>query len=96
MSECNSIEIANLTYYQRNQDVIPHRVKGYYKNDNKRLRGQARDKYRNLTEEEKNTKREYGRNRYRNMPEEKKQKLKTYQKNYREAKESQYNNEIAF
>ena len=56
MSECNSIEIANLTYYQRNQDVIPHRVKGYYKNDNKRLRGQARDKYRNLTEEE------YGRN----------------------------------
>ena len=32
-------------------------------------------------------------NRYRNMPEEKKQRLKEYQKNYREAKKSQYNNE---
>ena len=29
----------------------------------KRLREQARDKYRNLTEEEKNKKREYGKNR---------------------------------
>ena len=32
-------------------------------------------------------------NRYHNMSEEKKQKLKEYQKNYREAKKSQYNNE---
>ena len=32
-------------------------------------------------------------NRYRNMSEEKKQRLKEYQKNYREAKASQYNNE---
>ena len=31
-------------------------------------------------------------NRYRNMSEEKKQRLKKYQKNYREAKRSQYNN----
>ena len=58
-----------------------------------RLRGQARDKYRNLSEEEKNKKREYGKNRYRNMSEEKKQRLKEYQKNYRKAKKSQYNNE---
>ena len=57
-----------------------------------RLRGQARDKYRNLSEEEKNKKREYGKNRYHNMSEEKKQRLKEYQKNYREAKKSQYNN----
>ena len=40
-----------------------------------RLREQARDKYRNLSEEEKNKKR-----------------IKEYQKNYREAKKSQYNN----
>ena len=59
----------------------------------KRLREQARDKYRNLSEEEKNKKREYGKNRYRNMSEEKKQRLKEYQKNYREARKSQYNNE---
>ena len=92
MSECNSIEIANLTYYQRNRGVILNRAKAYYKNDNERLRGQARDKYRNLSEEEKNAIRECGRNRYRNVPEEKKQRLKKYQKNYCEAKESQYNN----
>ena len=64
----------DLTYYQRNKE---------------RLKKEARDKYRNLSEEEKNKKREYGKNRYHNMPEEKKQKLKEYQKNYREAKKSQ-------
>ena len=59
----------------------------------KRLREQARDKYRNLSKEEKNEKREYERSRYRNMSEEKKQRLKAYQNNYREAKKSQYNNQ---
>ena len=38
----------------------------------KRFREQARDKYRNLSEEVKNKKREYAKNRYRNMSEEKK------------------------
>ena len=42
----------------------------------------AKNKYRELSEEEKNIKREYGRSRYHNMPEEKKQRLKEYQKNY--------------
>ena len=51
MSECNSVE---LTYYQKNRDVILNRAKDYYENDKERLRGQARDKYRNLFEEEKN------------------------------------------
>ena len=51
----------------------------------KRLRQQARDKQRNLSEEEKNKNREYGKNRYHNMSEEKKKRLKKYQKNYREA-----------
>ena len=59
----------------------------------KRLRQQARDKYRNLFEEETNEKREHGKNRYCNMPEEKKQRLKEYQKNYPDAKKSQHNNE---
>ena len=53
MSECNSVE---LTYYQRNRDVILNRAKDYYENDKERLREQARDKYRNLFEEEKNKK----------------------------------------
>ena len=67
-----------------------NKAKDYYKNNKVRLREQARDKYRNLSEEEKNKKREYGKNRYLNTPEEKKQRLS---KNYREAKKSQYNNE---
>ena len=54
----------------------------------KRLRQQARDKYRNFSEEEKNNKRKYGKNRYHKMSKEK--RLKEYQKNYREAKKSQY------
>ena len=82
----------NLTYYQRNRDVILNSTKDY-KNDKERLRERARNKYRNLSEEEKNNKREYSENRYRNMSEEKKEKLKEYQKNYREVKKSQYNNE---
>ena len=75
MSECNSIENTDLTYYQRKKE---------------RIRVQARNKCRNLSEEEKNKKREYGKNRYRNMSEEKKQRLKEYQKNYRDSKKSQY------
>ena len=46
-------ENANLTYCQRNRDVILNRAKVYYENDKERLREQARDKYRNLSEEEK-------------------------------------------
>ena len=51
-----------------------------------------RDKYRSLSEEEKNEKREYGKNRYHNMPDEKKQKLKECHKNYYKTKKSQHNN----
>ena len=42
---------AYLTYYRRNRDVILNRAKDYYENDKKRLRKQARDKHRNLSEE---------------------------------------------
>ena len=45
-----------MTYYQRNRDVILNRAKDYYKNGKERLRVQARDKYRNLSEEDKNKK----------------------------------------
>ena len=45
---------AYLTYYQKTQDVIINRAKDYYENDKERLRRQARNKYRNLSEEEKN------------------------------------------
>ena len=51
-------EYLDLIYYQRNRDVILNRAKDYYENDKKRLRKQDRDKHRNLSEEEKNKKRE--------------------------------------
>ena len=51
MSECNFIESADLTYYQKNRDVILNTAKDYYENDKEKLRGQVRDKYRNLSEE---------------------------------------------
>ena len=85
-------ECADLSYYKKNRDVILNRAKDCYENDKQRLRGQARDKYRNLSEEEKYEKREYGRNRYHNMPKENKQRLKEYHKNPRESKKSEYNN----
>ena len=57
MSERTSVDS---THYQRNRDVILNRSKHYYEKDNERLRVKARDKYRNLSEEEKNKMREYG------------------------------------
>ena len=57
-----------------------NRAKGYYENNKERLREQAKEKYRDLSKEDKNKKRECGKNRYHNMFEEKKQRLKEYQK----------------
>ena len=50
-------ENINLTYYQKNRDVILNRAKDCYKNDKERLKKQARNKYRNLSEEKKLKKR---------------------------------------
>ena len=55
MSGCSSVE---LTYYQRNREVILNRAKDYYENDKERLKRQARNKYRDLPEEEEEKKRE--------------------------------------
>ena len=70
-----------------------NKAKYYYENDKERLREHARYKYRNLSEEEKNKKRENGKNRSAICLKKKKKRLKEYQKNYREAKKSQYNSE---
>ena len=44
MSECNSVRCNSneLTYYQKNRDVILNRAKGYYENDKERVREQTR------------------------------------------------------
>ena len=46
-------EIAVLTYYQRNKDVMLNEAQDFYKNDKERLRKQARNKWKTLSEEEK-------------------------------------------
>ena len=49
--------MSGTTCYQRNEDIILNRAKYYYENNNERLREQAKDKCRNLSEEDKNKKR---------------------------------------
>ena len=75
--------------------MILNRANDYYENDKQRLRGQARVKYRNLFEKEKNKKREYGKKRDTTICLKKKisKKVKRISKNHRENKMSQYNNE---
>ena len=53
-------EYADLTYYQKQREVILNRAKYYYENDKERLKRQSRDKYRNFK------RREYGKNRSQN------------------------------
>ena len=54
--------MSDLTYKRRNRDVILNRAKDYCENDKERLKKHARDKYRNLSEEEKIKTREYRKN----------------------------------
>ena len=78
--------MSETTYYQRNREVILNKAKDYYSNNKEVLK--AKNKYRGLSDEQKNIKREYGRNRYHNMSEEDMQKLNEYQKNYCESNKS--------
>ena len=87
MSAFNSSAAIEKTYYKKKQRRDTKQNKILFENDKKRLREQARDKLRKLSEEETNEKRKYGRSRCHNMSKEKKQKLKEYQKHYREARE---------
>ena len=52
----------NTTYYQRNREIMLNRANDYYENDKERLRQQARNRYKILSEEDKKKKREYGKN----------------------------------
>ena len=84
-------KITDLTYYQKKRNVILNKTKDYYKNNKERLKEQARDKYRSLSEEEK--KRENtGRIGIIICPK-KRNRLKEYQKNYYRTNTSQQNNE---
>ena len=84
-------EIADFTYYQINWNIILNKAKDCYKNNKKRLREPAQDKYESLSEQENNKKREYGNKRYHNMSEEKKQTKRISKKLLQDKKKSQYN-----
>ena len=62
--------MSEITGYKKTRNVILNKAKDYYKNKKERLKKQARDKYRSLSEEDKNKRREYGKNRNPNMSEE--------------------------
>ena len=51
--------MSEITYYQRNRDIILNRAKEYYKNNKELLRERARNKYRSLSEDEKDIKKQY-------------------------------------
>ena len=63
MSKIDAINIKNGSNLadKRDRAVILNRAKDYYENDKERLREQVRDKYRSLSEEEKNNKTNMGR-----------------------------------
>ena len=86
MSEC-----ADLTFYQRNRDVILNRTKDYYETEKERLRGKQKINRETYLKKKKIKRENMEKNKYRNMFEEKKKRLKEYQKF--EAKRSEYNNE---
>ena len=51
--------MSEITYYQRNRDKILNRAKEYYKINKELLRGRANSKYRSLSEDEKDIKKQY-------------------------------------
>ena len=46
--------MSEITYYDRNIDVMLNRAKDYYENNKELLRERAKNKYRELSEEAKN------------------------------------------
>ena len=55
--------MSETSYFERNRDVILNRANEYYKNNKEVLREEAKNKYIELSEQEKNIRREYGPNR---------------------------------
>ena len=74
------------TYYQRNRETILNTAKEYYENNKDSITIQARNKYKELSDEEEEIRNKYGKNRYLNIPEENKQRLREYHNNYRNKK----------
>ena len=54
--------MSEITYYQRNRDIILNRAKEYYKNNKELLQERAKNKYRSLSEDEKDIKKTISKN----------------------------------
>ena len=69
-----------LTYYQKNGDVILKKARDKYNKPEVKIKKimYEKNKYRNITEEQKNKRTDCERNRYRNMTEEEKEKRREY------------------
>ena len=63
------------TFYQRSKEAILSRAKNCYEINKDLLWEKARKKYKELSEEKKNIRREHGRNKYHNMSGGKKTKI---------------------
>ena len=74
-------------WYEKEQKIIMKIIKNINIETKKKKK---KKKIQRIIWRRKNIKREYGANRYFDISKEKKQKLKEYQKNYREAKKSQF------
>ena len=48
--------MSEVTYYQRNRDIILNRAKEYYENNKELLQERAKNKYRSLSEDKKRSK----------------------------------------
>ena len=72
--------MSETTYFQKNREVILNKAKDYYRNIRDELKIKAKNKYNELSEEEKDIKREYERMRYNNMSNGKKRKTKRISK----------------
>ena len=69
------------TYYQKNRDVLLSKSKEYYRNNRELIREGTNNKYKLLSEDEKEIRREYHRNRYHNITMNKNKYLKNNEKN---------------
>ena len=56
--------MSKTTYYQKNRDVLLNKSKEYYRNNRELIQERANNKYKLLSEDEKEIVREYHRNRY--------------------------------
>ena len=68
--------------YEKNKDVLLNRSKEYYINNKELIRERANNKYKLLSEDEKQKMKDYQKQYRENMTDEQKQKMKDYQKEY--------------